>query len=106
MKIPVKAAKAFAQDNGLQQVIIFGWDGTSTHVVTYGDTVEACAIAAEGANRIKKGWDWPEKLLAEPSRVKKLQDKIKELEKKVSSLTSENSALTRKIKLPYWERND
>ena len=93
MSIPVKAAKKLAEEHGLQQVIIFAWDGSQTHVVTYGDTVEACAVAAAGANKIKQGWAWPEELLAEPSRVKSLQDRIKVLEK-------ENKALNKRLEIP------
>lgn len=80
MSVPVKAAKALAESHGLKQVIIFGWDGKQTHVATYGDTVEACAQAAAGANKIKKGWGWPESTLTEPPRVKALHTRITELE--------------------------
>jgi hypothetical protein len=86
MSIPVKAAKALAEEHKLSQVIVFAWDGKQTHVVTYGKTVEDCAQAAAGANKIKQGWGWPESTLAEPPRVQALLDRIAELEREVENL--------------------
>lgn len=79
-RIPISQAKAFAIANDLKQVIIAAWDGELTHIVTYGDTVEACAQAASGGNKIKKALGWPADLDAEPSRVSALKDRIGMLE--------------------------
>ena len=46
-RIPISTAKAVAQKHDLKQVLLIGWDGKSTHVVTYGATKEDCAIAAK-----------------------------------------------------------
>ena len=72
-KIPIKTAKQFAKDNKCTQVIIFAWDGKLQHVVTYGDTVEDCDQAAQGADKLKKilGWKGDKKVY--PNRVKKLK---------------------------------
>lgn len=84
-KIAIKRAEEFAKAHDLKQVIIFGWDGETTHILTYGDTIEACAQAAEGANRIKRKWGWPEELITEPSRVQNLLNKIKRLEEQLAA---------------------
>ena len=79
-RIPINQAKAFAIANDLKQVIICGWDGSKTHIVTYGDTIEACDQAAVGGNKIKKALGWPTNLDAEPSRVIDLKQRITLLE--------------------------
>ena len=85
--IPIEAAQRIAEEHNCSQVIVFAWDGKETHVVTYGKTVHDCDIAARGANAIKKGWGWPLKLLAKPSRVKTMEDRIKELEAQLAGAT-------------------
>jgi hypothetical protein len=80
VKISIKHLKQLAEDTGQQQLIAFGWDGKQTNVATYGKTIEDCAQAAAGANKIKQGWGWPEDTITEPSRVKALQQQIKQLE--------------------------
>jgi len=87
-RIPISAAKDLADRLGLKQVILFAWDGELTHCVSYGRSVEDCAQAASGANRLKAHLGWPESLQAEPSRVRRLQAelaaataRIQELEK-------------------------
>lgn len=45
-RIPITAAKRVAQDHGLKQCLLIGWDGAHTHVVTYGATKADCAQAA------------------------------------------------------------
>lgn len=79
-KIPITAAKTVANEYACRQVILMAWDGERTHCVTYGKTVEDCDQAAQGGNRIKAALGWPESLMAEPSRVKKLKARIAELE--------------------------
>ena len=46
-RIPVAAAKAVAQEHGLRQVLLVGYDGQMVHVVTYGATKEDCEAAAK-----------------------------------------------------------
>lgn len=57
-KIPVSAAKKVAEQYGLKQCILLGWDGELTHVVTYGKTKADCEAAAQAqdfwAGRIKE----------------------------------------------------
>jgi hypothetical protein len=90
-RIPINQAKAFAIANDLKQVIIAGWDGKLTHIVTYGDTVEACEQAAMGGNKIKKALGWPANLDAEPSRVTDLKERVAMVE-------SMNAAQSKHIK--------
>ena len=71
--IPILAAKKFCEEQDLRHVIICAWDGKLSHVVTYGRTIEDCAQAAEGGNRVKLLLGWPENLQAEPSRARKLR---------------------------------
>lgn len=74
MSIPIETAKRVAQDHDCKQVILVAWDGKETHVVTYGDTLEACDQAAQGGNRVKSALGWPGSLNAEPSRVTTLKN--------------------------------
>jgi hypothetical protein len=46
-RIPISTAKAVAERHDLKQVLLIGWDGERTHVVTYGVTKEDCAAAAK-----------------------------------------------------------
>ena len=68
------------------QVILLAWDGTRSHVVTYGKTVEDCAQAAAGGNMLKQRWGWPE-CNDQPSRVKKLQAEIEDLKARLLEAT-------------------
>lgn len=79
-RIPIAAARRFAREHNLRQVIVVAWDGELSHVVTYGKTVEDCDQAALGGNKVKTALGWPESLHAEPSRVRKLKARIAELE--------------------------
>lgn len=45
-RIPVSAAEKVAEQFGLKQVLLIGWDGNRTHVVTYGQTKADCDAAA------------------------------------------------------------
>jgi hypothetical protein len=80
LRLPIAAAKNVATKYSCRQVILMAWDGERTHCVTYGKTAEDCDQAAQGGNRIKAALGWPESLMAEPSRVKKLKARIAELE--------------------------
>lgn len=86
--IPIKDAEFLAIKTGQKQIIIFGWDGASTHVATYGVTTHDCDVAARGANLIKKNWEWPDDLMAEPSRIEELRDIIKSLQAEIKKLKS------------------
>lgn len=46
-RVPIAAAKRVAEEQGFKQVVIIGWDGDNTHVVTYGVTKKDCAQAAK-----------------------------------------------------------
>lgn len=85
-RIPIKAARAFAKEHGLQQVILVAWDGRQTHVVTYGKTTVDCDQAAQGGDLIKSALGWPTSLNELPSRVKRMQAKIEALEATVKKL--------------------
>ena len=77
--MPVKAASEVGKQYDCRQVILLAWDGELTHIVTWGKTVGDCSQAAEGGNRLKEKWGWPE-CNDQPSRVRKLQDRVQELE--------------------------
>lgn len=81
-RIPISAAKQVAVEHDCRQVILLAWDGELTHIVTYGKSIEDCAQAAEGGNRLKQAWGWPE-CNDQPSRVKKLEKEIAELRKRL-----------------------
>lgn len=78
--ITIDTAKDLAEAYGVRQVIIVSWDGDETTVTTYGKSLEDCAQAAIGGNRIKAALSWPQSWNSEPSRVQALLDRIKELE--------------------------
>lgn len=46
-RIPISTAKAVAEKHDLRQVLLIGWDGERTHVVTYGKTGADCNAAAK-----------------------------------------------------------
>ena len=46
-RIPVSAAKKVAEQFGLKQILLIGWDGDRTHIVTYGRTKADCEAAAK-----------------------------------------------------------
>ena len=86
-RIPIAAAKTIADKYKCRQVILLAWDGERTHVVTYGRSVEDCAQAAAGGNKVKQALGWPPDLCnSEPKRVQKLVNLVKELEGVVSSI--------------------
>lgn len=82
-RIPIKSLEELANKHKQDIVIVFGADsdGHTTHVATWGRTIEYCDKAARWGNNMKAELGWPESLLhAEPSRVKALQRRIRELE--------------------------
>lgn len=78
--VPIAAAKDIAEKYGQKQVIVFTYDGKGTTAITYGESVEDSAAAAEGANFIKKGWKWPENTIVESAKVQALRDAYREVE--------------------------
>lgn len=86
-KTRIHLAEDFANAHGYEQVIILGFDGTRTHLTTWGETVEQSAAAAAGGNRLKSLMNWPEDTIVESEKVlalkRQLQDLI-ELEKQVA----------------------
>jgi heterodisulfide reductase subunit C len=70
-RLPIKDAMDIAHKRGLRQVILLAWDGTLSHVVTYGKSIEDCDQAAQGGEKLKKVMGWPN-WEARPARVKKL----------------------------------
>ena len=85
-RLPIKIAHDIARTYAQRQVIVVTWDGALTHVVTYGKSVEDCAGAAIGGNKVKFALGWPESLCrAEPSRVKRLREENKKLRDRLSS---------------------
>ena len=88
-RIPILAAKNLAKRYDLRQVILLGWDGDKTHVVTYGKSLEDCDMAAAGGNKLKKSFGWPEDLMAYPSRVRRIQDELEVAKKRITELEAE-----------------
>jgi len=76
--ISIYAAQKFAKEQGLRYVVVYAYDGERSHIVTYGESTEDCAQAAEGGNKIKDLLGWPKSLHAEPSRVRKLKSTLQE----------------------------
>lgn len=82
MRIPIKLVKQLGNDTKQDIVIVFALDsdGETTHVATWGRSIDDCSRAATWGNNMKDKLGWPESLHAEPSRVRALQKRIKELE--------------------------
>ena len=77
--IPITVAKEIASKYDKSQVIVITWDKlhNTTHVTTYGKTIEDCEQAAKGGNFIKKALGFPEELCNMiPARVKR-KNKVK-----------------------------
>jgi hypothetical protein len=73
-RIPIKALKEFANQYGLDQVVVIARNNESDtdYIVTWGRTIKDCALAAISGNNQKRHMGWPEKLChATPSRLKK-----------------------------------
>lgn len=85
-RIPIRALSEFCQQQGLEQAVLFGYDGDLQHVVTWGSSVENCASAADFGNRLKAVLDWPEHTKCEPSRVKTLQKKLETAYQRIAEL--------------------
>jgi hypothetical protein len=73
-RIPIAVARMVARDYGQSQVILVTFDRSTglTHVVTFGETVEECAQAAQGGNLVKHALGWPESLCNDkPARARR-----------------------------------
>lgn len=81
-RIPIKALKQIGNEHKQDILIVFGVDsdGETTHVATWGRSIDDCSRAADWGNKMKEKLGWPKSLFAQPSRVKKLQARVKELE--------------------------
>ena len=99
-RIPINAAKEFCVKQKCTQVIIAAWDGECTHIITYGKSLEDCAQAAEGGNKIKAALGWPKDLEAEPRRVQVLKDKVKELEERLAWLDKHHVKVCERVGRP------
>ncbi len=89
-RLPIQDAKELAHKRGLRQVILLAWDGSRSHVVTYGKSEEDCDQAAMGGAKMKKLMGWPD-WNQEPSRVKRLRTENKKLRARVRELESADS---------------
>jgi hypothetical protein len=90
LRIPISAARSIGKNFDCRQVIVLAWDGERTHIVTWGSTLEDCSQAADGGNRLKEKWGWPESN-DQPSRVRRLQSRVYELERENRALQSANA---------------
>ena len=90
-RIPISAARQIAKDFNCRQVILLAYDNErTTHIVTYGRSLEDCYQAAAGGNMLKERWGWPE-CNDQPSRVRKLQAALNELIEAISSEEEQGS---------------
>ena len=73
-RIEWEVLKKFSKENGLVQAVLVALDANreQVHVVTWGDTMEDCKLAAEAGNNLKRHIvGWPEELCNDvPERVK------------------------------------
>jgi len=93
-RIPISAARQVGQRFDCPQVIVLAWDGELTHIVTWGKTLEDCSQAADGGNRLKEKWGWPESN-DQPSRVKRLELRVQQLEEANRVLRRANAEKSR-----------
>lgn len=91
MEIPIKNTEAFARANGLTQVIVFGYDGEASHIVTWAEDVGASDTIATAANMLKAALRWPEITQVESAKVIALRARIAELEKQVAEAAQKSS---------------
>lgn len=88
IEIPIRVASDIAKEFGLSQVVIWSSepDGRQ-HVVTYGDTLENKARAADAGNRVKHAAGWPEELQhAVPGPVETSLARMESLVKRLTSV--------------------
>lgn len=83
MEIPIKNVKSFAGANGLTQVIVFGYDGSTSHIATWAEDAGASDAIATAANVLKASLGWPEITQVESAKVLQLRQEIQELKSKL-----------------------
>jgi hypothetical protein len=91
--IPISTAQSIAESLDLRQVIIVAWDGSDTHVATYGGSVTDSANAARGGNRVKQALGWPDNLDTESPKVLALQAQIAGLKAQLDALVPSQSRM-------------
>lgn len=81
-KIPIKSVKQLGNETKQDIVIVFAVDsdGETTHIATWGRSIEDCSRAADWGNKMKDKLGWPESLHSQPSRVRSLERRITTLE--------------------------
>lgn len=85
-RIPVKDLAEVAKRHRGKLAVLVIYDGDSTHVVSWGDTVHNCDRAAQLSEHLKKAMGWPEKLWSTiPSRVAKLHRLIGDVVREAES---------------------
>jgi hypothetical protein len=85
--LPIGAAASLAKAYGLRQVIITAWDGSTSHLVTYGESASDSDQATVGGKRIMYALGWRESLLSESAKVKVLRAALAAAEARIAELT-------------------
>jgi hypothetical protein len=77
-RIPIAAARRFAQRHNLTHLLILGADSSGvSHVLTYGKSTADSEAAAIVGNKLKKLLGWPDSMTnAVPARVRR--ERLKE----------------------------
>lgn len=90
-RIPVSAAATLGKQFKQAQVILVTWDADAgvIHVVTWGDSKEACSQAAVGGNVVKQALGWPESFEAHSAGYKALQRQVAELKVQLKQAEAE-----------------
>ena len=91
MKIPIQNVEAFAVVNGLTQLVVFGYDGSESHIATWAADVSASDTLADAANSLKAALRWPEITQVESAKVLELRAEIARLKAELD--TSKNSSV-------------
>lgn len=91
MEIPIQNVQAFAEANGLSQLIVFGFDGTASHIATWAADAGASDTLAVSANLLKAALKWPEITQVESAKVIALRARIAELEKQADDAAQEQA---------------
>lgn len=85
-KIPYEKAEKFARENECKVVVILAWDGSNSHVVTWGESAEQSDFAADTGHQMRCVLNWKDNMYVDSSKVKALKDEIESLKKQISSL--------------------
>jgi formate dehydrogenase assembly factor FdhD len=89
-RLPIQILKDISKKYNLTHLVLYAFDKETNvdHVVTYGKDLTQCHQAANFGNQIKKFLGWPDKLQAQPRRIKKLQNTIKKQQEMIDKLKS------------------